>query len=451
MKAIGTHDDRGVSPAMQQLLDEAEADPTQPLTARQRIVEWLVGLVFLATAGAMAFGVDAERSFDPWLAIVMVCSYALASRIRFTDGHRYTAPTQLVLVPMLFVLPTPAVPLLVAAGTLLGNLPEYLGRKAHLDRAVQSLGDSWHAIPPAVVLVVAGSETPQLADWPIYIAALAAQFAGDFAISTLRARAASSAAVRPRLLAWAFMADLLLAPIGFLAALASEHALFSFLLVLPLAVLLGVFSQERGARLRVALELSRAYHGTALLLGELVEADHQHTGGPSRGVVSLSLAVANELGMDERERRNVELGALLHDVGKIAIPNEIINKPGPLSPQEWTVVKTHTLEGQKMLDKVGGVLCDVGRVVRASHERWDGSGYPDGLRGHEIPRAARVVAACDAFHAMTATRPYRSALSTDEAIAELFNNAGTQFDSEVVAALVNIVRRTEPSGLQLVA
>jgi putative nucleotidyltransferase with HDIG domain len=240
-----------------------------------------------------------------------------------------------------------------------------------------------------------------------------------------------------------FMVDLLLSPIGFLAALASAQAQYAFLLVLPLAALLGVFSRERSARLRHALELSRAYHGTALLLGDIVEADHEYTGSHSRGVVSLSLAVADELGMDARERRNVELGALLHDVGKIAIPNEIINKPGPLDPQEWTIVKTHTVEGQRMLDKVGGVLCEVGKVVRASHEHWDGSGYPDALAGEQIPREARVVSACDAYSAMTTTRSYRSARSSIEALVELHDHAGTQFDPEVVAALARILRASQ--------
>jgi HD-GYP domain-containing protein (c-di-GMP phosphodiesterase class II) len=153
--------------------------------------------------------------------------------------------------------------------------------------------------------------------------------------------------------------------------------------------------------------------------------------------------------MNARERRNVELGALLHDVGKIAIPNEIINKPGPLSPQEWTVVKTHTVEGQRMLDRVGGVLCEVGHVVRATHEHWDGSGYPDGLAGERIPREARLVACCDAFSAMTTTRSYRSAMSTADAVAELRNNAGTQFDPEIVAAVAAVVDRSQhgrPAG-----
>ncbi len=444
MKGIGIDTEPGLSPAVHRLLEGAESSPPLKLTGRERAVEWLAAGTFLVAAIGMAVLMDAERSLDVSLAVVLTSAYALASRIRFSDGAGYTVPTQLVFVPMLFLLPTTMVPLFVAAGTMLGNLPDYIGRRTHPDRAVLSLGDSWHAVPPALVLVLVGAETPMLQDWPIYLLALGAQFAGDFVSSTTREWSAMgvSPGIQPRLLAWVYMVDLLLSPIGFLAALATEAEPYAFLLVLPLAALLDIFSRERTARLRHAMELSRAYHGTALLLGDLVEADHQYTGSHSRGVVSLSLQVADELGMNDRARRNVELGALLHDIGKIAIPNEIINKPGPLSHQEWTIVKTHTVEGQTMLDRVGGVLRDVGLVVRASHEHWDGSGYPDGLAGHSIPREARVVSCCDAFSAMTTTRSYRAAMSTAEALAELTDNVGTQFDPEVVSALVGVVGRS---------
>jgi HD-GYP domain-containing protein (c-di-GMP phosphodiesterase class II) len=160
----------------------------------------------------------------------------------------------------------------------------------------------------------------------------------------------------------------------------------------------------------------------------------------------LALTVAQDLGMDSIEQRNVEFGALLHDVGKIAIPNEIINKPGPLDDEEWLVIKTHTVEGQRMLDQVGGVMQEIGQIVRSSHERWDGGGYPDGLAGEAIPRAARVVACCDAFNAMTTDRSYRRAMSNDEAIVELKVNAGTQFDPEVVQALIRVVDRDSPAS-----
>ena len=114
-----------------------------------------------------------------------------------------------------------------------------------------------------------------------------------------------------------------------------------------------------------------------------------------------------ELGSTTRRRRNVEFGALLHDVGKIAIPNEIINKPGPLDDREWAMMQDPHVEGQRMLERVGGLLGEVGAVVRASHERYDGGGYPDGLAGEAIPLASRIVSACDAFNAMTTDRSYR--------------------------------------------
>jgi putative nucleotidyltransferase with HDIG domain len=345
---------------------------------------------------------------------------------------------------MLFVLPTPLAPALVAAGTLLGNVPDYMRRKTRLERVVLSLGDSWYAVFPALVVIAGGAQTLEAHHWPIYAVALGAQFGGDFAMSTVREWIAAGAApkVQARLLAWVYLVDLLLVPVGVLATLATEQVPYAFLLVLPLAALFEIFSRERAARLRYAVDLSNAYHGTALVLGDLIETDHEYTGSHTRSVVALSLQVADELSMSEYERQKVELGALLHDVGKIAIPKEIINKPGPLSPDEWTIVKTHTIEGQQLLDRVGGLLREVGLVVRSSHERWDGGGYPDGLAGEEIPRAALVVSCCDAFNAMTTTRTYRPAMSFEAAVAELQANSGTQFCPPVVDALVQVVGRT---------
>jgi HD-GYP domain-containing protein (c-di-GMP phosphodiesterase class II) len=156
-------------------------------------------------------------------------------------------------------------------------------------------------------------------------------------------------------------------------------------------------------------------------------------------VVDLVLATCDRLRLSPQDRRDAEFVALLHDVGKIRIPTEIISKPGALDEHERAIIETHTIEGEQMLERVGGVLGDVGRLVRSCHERWDGAGYPDRLAGEEIPLVARIVCACDAFSAMTTDRPYRKARSHDEALAELQRCSGTQFDPAVVEALAAVV------------
>jgi HD-GYP domain-containing protein (c-di-GMP phosphodiesterase class II) len=134
--------------------------------------------------------------------------------------------------------------------------------------------------------------------------------------------------------------------------------------------------------------------------------------------------------------RNLEFAALLHDVGKVAIPKTIINKPGKLDPDEWELIKTHTIEGQRMLDRVGGFMSDVGLIVRSHHERWDGAGYPDALAGDAIPLEARIITCCDSYNAMTTTRSYRKALSAEVATREMLDCSGSQFDPAVVAAML---------------
>jgi HD-GYP domain-containing protein (c-di-GMP phosphodiesterase class II) len=241
---------------------------------------------------------------------------------------------------------------------------------------------------------------------------------------------------------WVYMIDGGLATMGLAVAFAAVDSRYGVLLAVPLVGLLSVFARDRRVRIDHELELRDAYRGTAFLLGDVVEADDGYTGEHSRDVVELTLAVVDELGLSERDRRDAEFAALLHDVGKLRIPNEIINKPGPLTPEEFEVVKRHTIEGERLLHRVGGLLGEIGKIVRSCHERYDGSGYPDGLAGDEIPVVARIVACCDAYNAMTTDRSYRKAMPREDAFAELRRGAGTQFDPEVVKALLTSVERS---------
>jgi putative nucleotidyltransferase with HDIG domain len=240
--------------------------------------------------------------------------------------------------------------------------------------------------------------------------------------------------------AWrAYLLDLALAPLGVLVAVAATDRPWMVLLVTPLFCVLVWLASERRSRLEQLVELNNAYRGTALLLGDVVEADDGYTGAHCKDVVQLSLAVADALRLDSASRRNLEFGALLHDIGKIAVPKEIINKPSKLTDSEWEIIKTHTTEGHRMLQQVGGVMGEVGRIVRSHHERWDGSGYPDRLRGEEIPIEARIISCCDAYNAMTTTRSYRQAMSIAHARSELEEGAGSQFDPLVVEALGRVI------------
>jgi HD-GYP domain-containing protein (c-di-GMP phosphodiesterase class II) len=429
------------TPNIERLFARGRARAVSRARGRERRVEMGTAFAFLAVALAMALLIDSPRALDfPTLA-VLVLAYVVTCRAKFDFADGYTVPTELVLVPMLFLLPTPMVPLVVSLSWALGRLIDYATGKTSVHRAFHVFGDCWHAVGPALVLIAAGAQVFSWQDWPVYAVALLAQLAFDFAAATARTWLIDGTPPRAelRLIAPVYALDAALAPVGLLAAFAAtELGPGICLLVLPLAAVLAILSRERQSRIDQALELSAAYQGTAMLLGDVVEADDAYTGSHSRGVVELSLAVADRLSLDHRQCRNVELAALLHDVGKIAVPKEIINKAGPLDEEEWEIMHRHTIEGEAMLQRVGGVLAQVGRVVRSSHEHVDGSGYPDGLVGEKIPIEARIVTCCDAFSAMTTTRSYRKAMPTEAAIAELRACAGTQFDPNVVAALIEV-------------
>jgi diguanylate cyclase (GGDEF)-like protein len=182
----------------------------------------------------------------------------------------------------------------------------------------------------------------------------------------------------------------------------------------------------------------------------LVAALREHMpelGDHTRGVRELAEAVARHLGLPDAEVQRVGSTADLHDIGKVAIPRAILDKPGPLDEEEWHFIRRHTVIGERIIE-AAPALADIAGYVRASHERWDGGGYPDALAGEEIPLAARIVAVCDAFDAMIAERPYVASRSTGAAMVELERCAGTQFDPGVIDAFRHVLvqRLASPAG-----
>lgn len=173
-------------------------------------------------------------------------------------------------------------------------------------------------------------------------------------------------------------------------------------------------------------------------LAATLQARDGYTGEHADAVHDLSVAVGTRLGLSGHEMAELAAVALLHDVGKIGIPDSLLHKQGPLGDEEWEVMREHPVIGERILAGVPG-LEHVARAVRHEHERWDGDGYPDGLAGSDIPLASRIVLACDAWHALRSDRPYRSALPREPALAELRRCAGTQFDPTVIEALVDVL------------
>jgi diguanylate cyclase (GGDEF)-like protein/putative nucleotidyltransferase with HDIG domain len=182
----------------------------------------------------------------------------------------------------------------------------------------------------------------------------------------------------------------------------------------------------------------------AALASALQERDH-YTGDHSESVVEMAARVADSLGLAAEEVVRVRTAALLHDIGKVGVPDEILHKAGPLDEREWEIMRQHPLIGERILRAIPGMGL-VAKVVRHEHERWDGAGYPDGLSGEQIPIGSRIILACDAYHAMTSDRPYRRAMDHSAAIAELNSNAGRQFDPEVVQSLIGYLYGRRQSG-----
>jgi hypothetical protein len=247
---------------------------------------------------------------------------------------------------------------------------------------------------------------------------------------------------------WARFHFALFGPLALAATIAYEQigllGLVAFTLPPALMILSVRQYLERTAaaveEIRAAnTKLRRAHRDTIAALSRSMEAKDVYTGGHTERVAAIAVALAQRLGFRNGELEAIEIGALLHDVGKIGIPESILRKAGPLDEAEWAIMRTHPLVSDHILSELE-LHPIVRQCARSSHERIDGNGYPDGLRGDEIPLPARIVFVADAFDALTSDRPYRAALPLMAALTEIEASAGTQLCPDVVAALRRLWR-----------
>ncbi len=188
-------------------------------------------------------------------------------------------------------------------------------------------------------------------------------------------------------------------------------------------------------RARLLAQQERTFTTTLTTLMSTIEAKDDYTASHEEDVACLAERVALRMGFSASQARDVRYAALLHDVGKVAVPSEILLKPGPLTEVEWVAMRRHAAVGGDLVARIEG-FAHLAPAVRASHERWDGEGYPDGVAGNEIPIASRIIAACDTYDAIVTDRPYRPARTPGQACAELRSVAGAQLDEQVVEALL---------------
>jgi diguanylate cyclase (GGDEF)-like protein len=587
----GVRDDPRAENPANRLLEESWTTRGRRAARRELVVEAAAAVLFLAVAVPMALPGLGSRGFDAGLALLLVALYALvAGTIRFPIGAGYLVPTYVMLVPMLLLLPPGTVPLLAAAAWLVASTGRWAARRGRPEHILFAVPNAWHAVGPAVVLIVAGRHHGSAATAAVYGAAFLAGCVLDLVISTLRETAALRIAprVQLRVAVQVWLIDGCVAPLGLLLTMAARHDHLALLMVVPLGSLLLVLQRDRtqriaqsherlelaitdpltrlGNRRKLTADLAEQIRtatrseptvlmvfdldgfknyndtfghmagdallgrmgrklaevvgpaGTAYRLGgdefcvlmpaqpdrvpaaveeasaalredgetfsiaasggavllpqdatspdfalqladermydrkqhrlpsaareqtrdvlvRIMQAKQPGLNDHSTEVSRLAVSVGRRLSMENEALDELARAADLHDIGKVGIPDAILDKPSSLDSHEWELVRQHTLLGERILS-AAPALRPVARIVRSSHERWDGAGYPDGLAGEQIPLAARIVAACDAYDAIISNRCYRPASSPAAARAELLREAGHQFDPVVVAAVL---------------
>ncbi len=340
-----------MDPVAEQLHEERKERLQLRARSRHFYVALASGAVVLVVSLALALTHQPVR-IDLDATAAVIAAYVALWHVEFEVGPVTVSPVQAAAVAMWFVVDPAGLPLTIVTAQVLAFLVRGLHRRAGVARTARglvfSVADASFILGPTIVLLALAPTEPGLSSAWIFLLALGAQFAFDVLVTTIRAKLAGGSLMPLSDWRWLWSIDAALAPLGVAIAVATSTNDAAPLALLPLAAILGQFARERDERIQHALELSSAYRGTARLMGDVLEADDAYTGGEhTQGVVGLALALGEAVGLDPRQMRDLEFGALLHDIGKLRVPNEIINKPGKLNDEEWAIIKRHPATGRR--------------------------------------------------------------------------------------------------------
>jgi hypothetical protein len=425
-----------------------------PMEDRESVVVGTLALGYLAAALALAFALPSGRELEPVVVLGLLAASVGVSLIRFDVGAGYVCAEQLVYVPLLFFAPLPLVLLLVPVAYALSDLPDFLAGRAHRDRWMNALADSWFAIGSVTVLGLFAPGAPQLELAPVYLGALAAQVGLGTSAALAREYFVGRLSVRDELrsAAAAYQLDVMLSPIGLaLAFAAAELGPVALLAILPVAgglFWLARFHRERCDRLVAEHE---AYWRRFLRDARRLERSAKlHVSEDWRCMPELALAVGAELRLDMEARASVAQAAQAAS-RRITVAAHAEGREHAHAAERRLRLAAALIEGRLYQARAEGIASrrvfdrfrDQAELVRLSSERFDGRGSPEGLRGEEIPLGARILACCGAYSSMTAGTDDRAPMSAEIAVEELRRAAGTRFDPAVVGALSRALRHQE--------
>ncbi|MFD9908610.1 HD-GYP domain-containing protein [Streptomyces sp. NPDC059063] len=398
------------------------------------------GYILCAALGGAVCAVPALGPRTPWTPVALLALlYAGGERVavRWGPAARTFFP---VLLAGVFLLPPAAAALVAVPGALLTPVERHPRWARKVWRAAQLALAAWASGQAYAAL--GGPAAASAPDFPyVLLPAAAAVLAFSGALTALDGGILVTAERVPARIAWRGLLTKSLAPVcvhglaGLMMAVLWNSPYgppAALLVLLPMGVSCWVFAQYHRER--------SAHQATIRALVQAVDLKDRYTRGHSERVGRASVMIARELGMDDERVEVLRFAGILHDVGKLGVPTRLLRKEGPLTPQERQVIELHPEYGHEMVRGIG-FLGEARAAILHHHERIDGSGYPYGLTGRQIPECARVVAVADAFDAMTSSRSYRPARPVPTALAELRRCAGSQFDPTVVAALARAVDR----------